>query len=110
MTAGTTQETRSSGEVLIDVEGTFDAVAARDVRARLRALPPGACAVVDFGHVREFLDVGVAIVAPELLERDHRVRVLGLRQHHRRLFRYFGVDLDVVRAEATLGDAAADVR
>lgn len=110
MTAGMTQLTRSTGEVFIAVEGTFDAVAAGDVRARLRALPPGACAVVDFGHVREFLDVGVAIVAPELLEHDHRVSVRGLRQHHRRLFRYFGVDLDVAHPEASLGDAPADAR
>ena len=105
MVAGLKQVTRSTGEIFIQVEGTFDVVAARDVRARLRALPSGACAVIDFGRVREFLDVGVAIVAPELLERDREVKVRGLRQHHRRLFRYFGVDLDVVRPEVASGDA-----
>jgi len=84
-------------EVLIQVEGTFDAVAARDVRARLRAAPADAQVVVDFGHVREFLDLGVAVVAPGLLEdRARPVSVRGLLQHQRRLFRYFGVSLDAL--------------
>ena len=91
----------ATGEVLIQVEGTFDALAARDVRARLRALPRDARVVVDFGRVREFLDLGVAVVAPGLLEdQDRRVSVRGLRQHQRRLFRYFGVDLDGLQATA----------
>lgn len=100
-----TKVTRTStGEVLIQVDGTFDALAARDVRAQLRALPAGVRAVLDFGRVAEFLDLGVAVMAPGLLE-ERAVSVRGLRQHQYRLFRYFGVDLDAPRA-AAMGDLA----
>ncbi|GEJ59307.1 STAS domain-containing protein [Anaeromyxobacter diazotrophicus] len=103
-----TQVTRTpTGAVLVQVEGTFDAVAAREVRARLRALPPDAQVVVDFGRVREFLDVGVAFMAPWFLEAHAQpVAVRGLRQHQRRLFRYFGVDLDGLRAAVLDSEAA----
>lgn len=104
-----TQVTRTpAGAVLVQVEGTFDAVAAREVRARLRALPPDAQVVVDFGSVREFLDVGVAFMAPWFLE-DHAqpVAIRGLREHQRRLFRYFGVNLDEVHAAALDSDPAS---
>jgi len=85
---------RSAGEVLIKVAGTFDAVAAWDVRKRLRSLPPDAHVVLDFTGVREFLDLGVAVVAPGLLDQERpHVTVRGLRQHQHRMFRYFGVDL-----------------
>jgi STAS domain len=102
-----TKVTRTStGEVLIQVDGTFDAVAARDVRARLRSLPAGVRVVLDFGRVAEFLDLGVAVMAPGLLEeRTRAVSVRGLRQHQYRLFRYLGVDLDALRA-AAVGDLA----
>jgi STAS domain-containing protein len=96
----------STGEVLIQVDGTFDAVAARDVRAWLQSLPAGVHVVLDFGRVAEFLDLGVAVMAPGLLEeRTRAVSVRGLRQHHYRLFRYFGVDLDALPA-AAMGDLA----
>jgi STAS domain-containing protein len=106
-----TQVTRmTTGEVLIQLEGTFDAPAAREVRARLRALPADARVVVDFGRVGTFLDLGVAVMAPGLLEEQAgRVSVRGLRQHQHRLFRYFGVDLDTHQpapVEQDIADAA----
>ena len=84
----------STGPELIQVGGTFDALAAWDVRKRLRALPPDAHVVLDFTQVKDFLDLGVAVVAPGLLDRERPlVTVRGLRQHQHRMFRYFGVDL-----------------
>jgi hypothetical protein len=48
-------------------------------------------------------------MAPGLLEdQDRRVSVRGLRQHQRRLFRYFGVDLDGL--QATSRDVADETR
>jgi hypothetical protein len=96
----------TTGEVLIQLEGTFDAPAAREVRARLRALPADARVVVDFGRVGTFLDLGVAVMAPGLLEEAGRVSVRGLRQHQHRLFRYFGVDLDAHQPESVERDVA----
>ena len=100
----------SAGEVLLEIDGTFDAIAAWEVRRRLRALPPDAQVVLDFTRVKEFLDLGVAVVAPGLLEHEHpRVTLRGLRQHQQRMFRYFGVDLDSARrAEAGAGASASD--
>jgi len=95
-------------EELIQVDGTFDAVAAWAVRKRLRALPPHARVVLDFTRVKEFLDLGVAVIAPGLLDRDGpRVSVRGLRQHQHRMFRYFGVNPDAAASVAAVAVAAA---
>ena len=92
---------RSAGEVLIQLSGTFDAVTAWDVRRRLRALPRDAQVVLDFTRVKEFLDVGVAVVAPGLLDDERpRVTLRGLRQHQHRMFRYFGIDVGAAMSAA----------
>jgi hypothetical protein len=101
-----------AGEELIQVDGTFDAVAAWNLRKRLREVPSGVRVVLDFTRVKEFLDLGVAVVAPGLLDRDGpRVSVRGLRQHQHRMFRYFGVDVGTAvgaaAAEAAERDASA---
>jgi hypothetical protein len=102
-----TQVLPRSGEVLLEIDGTFDAIVAWDVRRRLRALPPDAHVVLDFTRVKEFLDLGVAVVAPWLVEHGHpRVTLRGLRQHQRRMFRYFGVDLDATVSRAVAGAVA----
>ena len=104
MTHGSAQP---GGEILIQLEGTFDAVAAWNLRKRLGALPPDATVVLDFGQVREFYDLGVAVMASSLAHREGpRVVVRGLCQHQHRLLRYFGVDLDALRA-ADHGASAA---
>jgi len=100
----------SAGEELIQVDGTFDAVAAWNVRKRLREVPSDVRVVLDFTRVKEFLDLGVAVVAPGLLDRDGpRVSVRGLRQHQHRMFRYFGVDVGAAMSgsAAAEGDASA---
>ena len=96
---------RSAGEVLLEIYGTFDAIAAWDVRRRLRALPLDTHVVLDFTRVKEFLDLGVAVVAPGLLEHPG-VTLRGLRQHQQRMFRYFGVDLDSGVSHAVAGAVA----
>jgi anti-anti-sigma regulatory factor len=96
-----TRETvQSGGEILVRLDGKFDAVAAWQIRARLGALPRNANVVIDFSQVREFQDLGVAVMASSLAAREGpHVVVRGLCQHQHRMFRYFGVDLDALRAD-----------
>ncbi len=95
------------GEILIRLDGTFDAPAAWDVRGRLGAIPTTSNVVVDFSKVREFDDLGVAVMASGLAPgQGPHVVVRGLRQHQHRMFRYFGVDLDAMRGVAAPGSAA----
>jgi hypothetical protein len=91
------ESTQGDGEITIRVEGTFDAVAAWQVRGRLGVLPSDARVVLDFSRVREFYDLGIAVVANGLAEaRRSSVEMRGLREHQHRLFRYFGVDVDAL--------------
>ncbi len=101
----TDERLQPGGEILIRVDGTFDAPAAWDVRGRLGAIPPASSVVIDFSQVREFNDLGVAVMASGLAPgKGPHVVVRGLRQHQHRMFRYFGVDLDAMRGS---GRAAA---
>ncbi len=92
------QETRQpDGAILIRLDGTFDAVAAWGVRGRLNACSASDAVVLDFSQVRDFDDLGVAVLASGLASRPAGdVAVRGLRQHQHRMFRYFGVDLDAL--------------
>jgi STAS domain len=97
----TDERREPGGEILIRLDGTFDAVAAWDVRGRLGAMPSGANVVLDFSQVRDFLDLGVAVMATGLAsDAGPHIVVRGLRQHQHRMFRYFGVDLDALRGAA----------
>ena len=87
-----------AGELLIRLDGVFDAATAWNVRGRLAALPHDVTVVLDFSQVRDFYDLGVAVMASCLAGREGpRVVVRGLNQHQHRMFRYFGVDLDALR-------------
>jgi STAS domain-containing protein len=91
------------GEILFRLDGKFDAVAAWQMRSRLGALPRSVNVVLDFSQVREFQDLGVAVMATSLAAREGpHVIVRGLCQHQHRMFRYFGVDLDATRDEESL--------
>ena len=97
------------GEILIRVDGTFDAAAAWDVRGRLGAVPATSHVVIDFSKVREFEDLGVAVLASGLSKVDGpHVAVRGLRQHQHRMFRYFGVDLDALQGASKRPAASAE--
>jgi hypothetical protein len=80
------------GEVVIRIDGTFDAKAASRLSGWLAEVPAGGPLVIDFREVRECQDFGLARVAPDLAAREHLV-VRGLTRHQERMLRYFGVDL-----------------
>jgi anti-anti-sigma regulatory factor len=86
-----TRNTR--GELVIQIDGTFDTQAATRLSGWLGEVPAGSLVVLDFSHVREFQDFGLAAMAKQLASRD-TVQLVGLSRHQQRLLRYFGLDLD----------------
>ncbi len=82
-----------AGHAVLRIAGVFDRASAFELRERLEREPPGDV-TLDFSHVREFADLGVATLAHGLTGSERRLRLLGLRQHQLRIFRYFGVDVD----------------
>ena len=96
------ESVQPGGEILIQLDGIFDAVAAWSVRKRLATLSRDASVVLDFTQVRQFYDLGIAVMASCLAGLEGpRVVVRGLCQHQHRLLRYFGVDLDARRGATT---------
>lgn len=81
------------GEVVIRLDGDFDAGAARRLSGWLGEVPSGDELVLDFTRVRVCEDFGLASVASDLATRGHLV-VRGLTRHHERMLRYFGVTLE----------------
>lgn len=81
------------GEVVIRIDGTFDAGAAMRLAGWLVEVPQDDALVLDFTRVRDFEDVGLASVADDLVARA-RLVVKGLNRHQERMLRYLGVDLD----------------
>lgn len=77
-------------QLIIRVEGTFDAAAAQRLATALEKAQ-GEEIRVDLTDVREFHDFGIAMLARALQGRSG-VSVSGLRQHQVRLLRYFGID------------------
>jgi anti-anti-sigma regulatory factor len=82
------------------LDGLFDRDAAWSLRERIERDPQGEV-VLDFGLVRDFSDLGVAVLAHGLTTTSHRVLFRGLRQHQVSIFRYCGVAVE----ELMLGDA-----
>ena len=87
------------GRAVIRIEGVFDRASAFELRDRLER-EPALDVVLDFSLVREFADLGVATLAHGLAGGERRLRLVGLRQHQLRIFRYFGVDVDGLGAAA----------
>ncbi len=85
------------GRTVLRVSGVFDFDSASELRDRLAGEPDDDL-VLDFSHVREFADLGVAALARGLAGGQRRLSLRGLRQHQLRLFRYFGLDADALRA------------
>ncbi len=81
------------GEVVIRIDGTFDAKTASRLAGWLVEVPREDALVLDFTQVRACEDFGLASVAGDLGARGHLV-VRGLTRHQERMLRYLGVDLD----------------
>ena len=80
------------GELVLRLEGSFDAPDAGSVRQARRAAGRGASVVLDFSRVEHYQDFAIALVATDLTAPDGlRIRLRGLGQHQRRLLEYFGV-------------------
>jgi hypothetical protein len=75
---------------VIRMEGVLDVGAAHRL-ARVLADAGDDEIRIDLTQVREFEDLGVAVLARELAERGH-TSVSGFRAHHLRLLRYLGID------------------
>jgi anti-anti-sigma regulatory factor len=87
---------------VIRLEGVFDLPAARLLQLALKRTPAGEQVTIDFTNVRDFHDYGIAVLAQTLARRDGViVKLEGLRTHHVRLLRYFGIDADTFRPPAT---------
>lgn len=86
------------GEVVIRLDGTFDAGAANRLSGWLVEVPSEDPLVLDFSRVRTCEVFGLASVARDLAAREHLV-VRGLTRHHERMLRYFGVTIDALPVE-----------
>ncbi len=79
-------------DAVVSTTDAFDPIAASKLRARLSAMPPDACVLLDLSRAREISDLALAVLADALATAPHpRVLVRGLTQHQQRLLRYLGV-------------------
>ncbi len=92
------------GEVVIRLDGNFDASAASRLSGWLVEVPSTQPLVIDFTQVRTCEDFVLAVVAHDLAARDGLV-VHGLTRHHERMLRYFGVKLDPLEVAGADEDA-----
>jgi anti-anti-sigma regulatory factor len=83
----------SQGEVVIRIDGRFDAKDASRLSGWLVEVPRDDALVLDFTQVRECEDFGLAQLASDLASRGHLL-VRGLTRHQERMLRYLGVDLE----------------
>lgn len=79
------------------ITGTFDRAAAWSLRDRVERESAREM-LLDFTHVRDFSDLGVAVLAHGITSSARRVLFRGLRQHQLRIFRYCGVAVDELSA------------
>jgi hypothetical protein len=80
------------GEVVIRIDGSFDAKAASRLTGWLCEVPVDGELVLDFTAVRQCQDFGLAAIALALAGRE-RLVIRGLTRHQERMLRYFGLDL-----------------
>jgi len=88
---------RSGDRVMFRVAGVFDRNSAWDLREKLER-EAETDVLVDFSLVRDFSDLGVAVLAHALAGTGRRVALRGLRQHQLRIFRYCGVPVEELSA------------
>jgi hypothetical protein len=83
----------ANGEIVIRIDGTFDAKDASRLAGWLVEVPQEDALVLDFTQVRACEDFGLARLAGDLATRDH-LQVRGLTRHQERMLKYLGVDVD----------------
>jgi anti-anti-sigma regulatory factor len=83
--------------VAFRVAGVFDRAGAWALREKIER-ESGSELLLDFLQVRDFSDLGVAVLAHGITRAGQRVRFRGLRQHELRIFRYCGVAVDETSA------------
>ena len=83
--------------VAFRMSGVFDRTSAWALREKIER--EGASELLlDFSQVRDFSDLGVAVLAHGVTRTGQRVIFRGLRQHEIRIFRYCGVAVDETSA------------
>jgi anti-anti-sigma regulatory factor len=90
----------------MELDGVFDLNAARALDQAVDAVKRGGSLLVDFRRVRDFHDVGLAVLARTIQRsrEDLELDVRGLRERQHRMLRYFGVEL---AGQGFLGDATS---
>ena len=97
---------RDGERVVVRLAGIFDRASAWKLRGLIEADSTGEL-LLDFAHVRDLSDLGLAVLAHGLTQRGGRVLFRGLRQHQIRILRYCGVTMDETSArEAETSPAA----
>jgi anti-anti-sigma regulatory factor len=97
MTSCTIGAAHEGGRGVFTLTGVFDRTTAWELRDQLeREAAPEL--ILDFSQVRDFSDLGVAILAHALSGKDRRVLFRGLRQHQLRILRYCGVSVEETSA------------
>jgi anti-anti-sigma regulatory factor len=99
---------RDGDRAVYRLAGVFDRASAWALREKVeRESAPEI--LLDFGAVRDFSDLGVAVLAHGLTTTEHRIVFRGLRQHQLRILRYCGVAVEELTArEATATPAGAE--
>src|SRR5438132_11551699 len=89
------QREMTDGRVLLRITGRFDPASALLLERELVKEDETGEVVLDFASVDELGDASVAVLSHVLRSSHSRsLRVRGLRRHHERLLRYFGIELD----------------
>jgi anti-anti-sigma regulatory factor len=89
------QRETTDGRVLLRITGRFDPASALLLERELVKEEDSNEVVLDFASVDELGDASVAVLSHVLRSAHSRsLRVCGLRRHHERLLRYFGIQLD----------------
>ncbi len=80
-------------QVVYRLSGVFDRDSAWALRQQVES-ESERDVLLDFSLVRDFSDLGVAVLAHGLTSAPRRILFRGLRQHRLRVFRYCGVAPD----------------
>jgi anti-anti-sigma regulatory factor len=89
---------QTNGATVIRMDGIFDVPAAQRLARALAQTDANEQVRIDLTQVREFHDYGVTVLAQALASRGAHISVRGLRQHHLRLLRYFGIEAGATNA------------